>query len=135
MSSKYVRDEFRASWPVRVPSIPLYETINTDPDHDTMPESWSTVEFVAYNEEPASLGTPSCRRETGIITVVLSTRSGTWDTILNDMAETVRNAYRHWEVSNLRVTQVDPPLATDGFSDGMEYIMDIDIAYTYDQFI
>jgi len=135
MSSKYVRDEFRSSWSIKVPSIPFHETVNDDPDHSNMPDLWATAEFVAFNETPVGLGNPSCRRESGTIIVVLSSKSGEGDSNLNDAAETVRTAYRHWEVTNLRVTQIDPPLGDDGFSVGMWYIMSIDISYDYDRYI
>lgn len=135
MSSKYVRDEFRESWPALVPTIPLFDTINEDPDHTTMPDLWATEEYVAFNEDPMSLGQPSCRRESGTISVVISSRSGGGDSDLNDAAETIRDAYRYWSVTDLRVTQIDPPLASDGYSDGYWYIMNIDISYEYDRYI
>ena len=135
MSSQYVRDQFRASWPVLVPTIELFDTINDDPDHDAMPELWATVEFVAFNEDPVSLGEPSCRRESGTIIVELSGRSGLGDDALTAAAETVRTAYRYWKVPGLRVTQIDPPLSDNGFSEGRWYIMSIDISYDYDRYI
>ena len=135
MSSKYVRDEFRASWATKVPGITLYETINDDPDHTDMPDLWATVEFVAFNEQPISLGSPSCRRETGTIIVVLAYRSGQGDDELLTAAETIRTAYRHWAVTDLSVTQTDPPLSDAGFSDGMWYTMSIDISYVYNKYI
>ena len=135
MSSKYVRDQFRASWPVLLPTIPLLDTINTDPDHDTMPDLWATVEFVAFNENPVSMGDPSCRREEGTIIVQLSGESGDGDGALLDAATLVQNAYRYWQVTGLRVTQIDPPLSNLGYSDGRWYTMSIDITYDYDQFI
>jgi len=135
MSSKYVREQFRAAWPVLVPTIPLYETLNVDPDHSQMPELWCTVEFYAPNEYAASIGQPSCRRESGTIELTLVVRSGTTDSAMNDAAEVIRDAFRYWSVPELRVTQIDPPVATKGFSDGMWYVAGVDIAYDYDRFI
>jgi len=135
MSSKYVRDEFRDSWSTKVPSIPLHETLNDDPDHSDMEDLWATVEFVAFNEQPISLGSPSCRRETGTIIVVLMSRAGQGDEDLLTAAETVRTAYRHWSETDLNITQIDPPLSDRGFSDGMWYTMSIDISYVYDRYI
>ena len=135
MSSKYVRDEFRDSWTTKVPSIPLYETLNDDPDHIDMPDIWATIEFVAFNESQIALGNPSCRRETGTIIVVLMTRAGQGDSDALTAAETIRTAYRHWAVTDLNITQVDPPLSDSGFSDGMWYTMSIDVSYVYDRFI
>ena len=135
MSSQYVRDKFRQSWYALVPSITLYETINDDPDHDSITGVWATVMFNAFNETPVSLGQPSCRREEGTITVVLSYRAGEGDRVLNAAAESVRNAFRYWDAENITVVQVDPPLASNGFSDGMNYVVDVDITYTYDNYI
>ena len=135
MSSKYVRDEFRDSWDTKVPSIPLYETLNDDPDHDDMPDLWATVEFVAFNEAQVSLGSPSCRRETGTIIIVVSARAGIGDATLLTAAETIRTAYRHWAVTDLNITQIDPPLSDLGYSDGMWYTMSIDVSYVYDRYI
>ena len=135
MSSKFVRDSFNASWATLVPTIPLLDIINNDPEHDTMPDLWASVEFTAFNELPASLGAPSCRREEGTISVVLAARSGTGDGALNDAAELVRDAYRYWKEGDLATTQIDPPLSSSGFSDGYWYLMDIDITYNYDRFI
>lgn len=135
MSSQYVRDAFRSSWTTLVPSVPLHETINSDPDHSDMEDLWSTVEFVAFNETPISLGSPSCRRETGTITVDVAGKSGEGDSAILTAVETIRTAYRHWATGGLRVTQVDPPLPDSGFSNGGYYVMTIDISYTYDLFI
>jgi len=135
MSSKYVRDEFRGSWTTKVPSITLYETINDDPDHTDMPDLWASTEFVAFNENQISLGSPSCRRETGTIIVVLNGRAGKGDADLLTAAETIRTAYRHWAVTDLSVTQIDPPLSDLGYSDGMWYTLSIDISYVYDRYI
>ena len=135
MSSQYVREQFRTSWSTKVPSIPFHETINDDPDHTSMEALWATVEFIAFNESQVSLGSPSCRREEGTIVVVLSARSGVGDGTLNVAAETVRTAYRHWAVTDLKVTQIDPPLSDGGSSDGMFYSVTIDISYVYDRII
>ena len=118
-----------------LPAIPLLETINADPDHDTMPALWATVEFTSFNETAASLGSPSCRRETGTIIVQLSVESGEGDGALMDAATLVQNAYRYWQVTDLRVTQVDPPISDYGFSVGRWYSMSMDIAYDYDRYI
>ena len=131
MSSKAVRDAFRASWSTAVPDIDFYETVNDDPDHSTIPALWATAEFQSYNDEPITLGNPACYRETGIITVVLATTAGIGDDDLLVAAEKVRDAYRHWRSGDIRVVQVDPPL-NEGFSDGNYYIMDVDISYVYD---
>ena len=135
MSSEYVRDQFRDSWATKVPSIPFYETVNDDPDHSVSAALWATAEFVAFNEVQVSLGSPSCRREEGTIIVVLAARSGVGDNTLLAAAETVRTAYRHWAVTDLQVTQIDPPLLDSGFSDGMWYTVSVDISYTYDRII
>ena len=136
MSSKTVRDDFRASWTTLVPSVPFYETINDDPDHTTMPDIWATGEFVAFNEDQVALGNPSCRRETGTIIVVVSGKAGEGDSDLNTAVETIRTAYRHWASSNgVKVTQIDPPLSDDGFSSGRFYTMSVDISYVFDQVI
>ena len=135
MSSLYVRDEFRDSWATQVPSIPLYETLNDDQSHTDMPDIWATVEFVAFNEQQVSLGSPSCRRETGTIIIVLTGRSGQGDSDLNTASETIRTAYRHWAVTDLSVTQIDPPLSDAGYSDGLWYTISIDISYVYDRYI
>jgi len=135
MSSKAVRDKFRASWPILVPSIPMFDVVNDDPDHDIMPDLWVAVEFISFNEEAVSLGRPACRRESGTITIVLSVKSGTSDDAINDAAEVIRDAYRYWKDGSVRSTQIDPPVPADGFSDGLWYIVDIDISYDYDRFI
>lgn len=135
MSSQYVRDEFESSWTTKVPGITLYDTINTNPDHTDMPDLWATVEYVAFNETPISMGSPSCRRESGSIIVVLNGKAGLGDSALNVAAETVRDAYRYWAVTDLKVTQIDPPLSDSGFSDGVYYELSIDIAYDYDRYV
>lgn len=134
MSSKFVRDAFRDSWAGKVPGIPYFDTINTAPNKENMPDLWASAEFQSFNEEPVSMGQPSCRRETGVITVVLSIRSGEGDDAITQAAEMVRDAYRYWRIEGLSVTQVDPPIDTDGFSDGMWFIMDVDINYDFDQY-
>lgn len=135
MSSKTVRDAFRDSWATAVPSVPLHETINDDPDHTSMPDLWATVEFVAFNEDPIALGNPSCRRETGTIIVVVSGKAGEGDSALNTAVDTIRTAYRHWVSDGVKVTQIDPPLSDEGFSSGRFYTMSVDISYVFDQVI
>lgn len=135
MSSEYVRDAFRDSWSTLVPTIPFHDVINIDPDHENMEDLWASAEFLAFNETPVSLGSPSCRRENGTIVVELSGKAGEGDTSLSSAVETVRDAYRHWSSGSLRVTQVDPPLPDSGFSDGGYYVMTVDISYVYDLFI
>lgn len=135
MSSKVVRDEFYDAWLSLVPGIPFHKTINIDPDHSDMEDLWVTAEFVAFNESPISLGNPSCRRETGTITVDVSSKSGEGEDTLNEAIDTIRTAFRHWATAGIRVTQVDPPLPDSGFSNGMYYIMTVDISYTYDLFV
>lgn len=130
-----MREQFRQSWYSKVPGIDLLETINDDPNHDSVSGVWATVSFNAFNETAVSLGNPSCRREEGTISVILANTAGDGDSVLSAAAEQVRDAYRYWSVTGLKVTQVDPPLAPDGFSDGMNYIMDVDITYTYDNYI
>jgi len=135
MSSRHVRQQFRSSWSFKVPGIDLLETINDDPNHDDVSGIWATVSFNAFNETAVSLGSPSCRREEGTIAITLSNTSGDGDNVLSNAAEQVRNAYRYWNTEGIRVTQIDPPLDPDGFSDGMNYIVDIDITYVYDNYI
>lgn len=135
MSSKYVRDEFRSSWVTEVPTIPLYETLNDDPDHSTMPDLWASVEFQAFNEERISFGSPSCWEERGTITISIAVKAGTGDASLLTACETVRDAYRSWEVDNLEIVQVDPPISDSGYSEGLWYYMDVDISYVYENYV
>jgi hypothetical protein len=109
--------------------------VNDDPDHDSIEDLWATAEYVAFNEERISLGSPACWRESGTITIVISGISGDGDAALLVASNNIRNAYRGWDVDKISVIKVDPPQATPSFSDGNWYSMEINLTYDYDYFI
>ncbi len=137
MSSKYVKDQFEASWAAKVPTIPLYQTDNEDPDHEDgtlLSGAWATLEYNDFGEEILSLGSPSCRRENGTISVVLSVESGEGSAALDTAGEVIRLAYRNWAVTDLRIDTADP-LSDGGFSDGNYYTASVDLSYVYDYYL
>lgn len=138
MSSRFVRASFRAAWPLRVPGVPLIETINHDPHPNGLPTVWATVLFAMTTEERVSLGAPACRREIGEILVICICRSGDGDAPAVDAAEAVRGAFLDWTdpTGVLAIVGAAPPADTEyGDSRGRWYAVEVPLGYRYDRVI
>ena len=111
MSSRAVRDDIRASWSVRVPTIPYYDTLNTTPLTNGLPDVWATLLFSGEKGRITIGGSPACYREVGVIAVVLMTRSGKTDAAALAAAETITEAFRGYVGAGgrLQIAEVQPP--------------------------
>lgn len=140
MSSKVVRTWFREQIPLRVPSIPFFETINKEPPTQNLPSLWFTVEFTNPQEQRISLGERACWRETGQVGFVVLGRSGKGDDAVLDAAELIREAFRNsrpvltvapGEPGYLVIDGVEPP-DTDVSESGNWFLASLSCPYTFD---
>lgn len=136
MSSKVVRDAFEAAWLVELPAIPLHDTINEEPDRETLPDNWATVDYIPSSDQRVSLGEQACWRETGTILVVVYALPGLGDTAAITMADQVRAAFRDWQDStiDMEIDQADPPEG-GAASDGRWFAAAVSLTYQYDRLI
>lgn len=138
MSSLIVRQDFEASWLVRMAGsgLTLYGTINEEPDRKDLPASWATVDYESDGDRRVSLGGQGCWRETGIMQVVIFGASGTGEDTVIGFADQVRNAYRDWKdpTINLAILQADPG-ETGKSSSGNLFGAAVNLSYQYDRLI
>ena len=131
MSGLTVRNAFRNAWDALVPGLPLFETINADPNDGTLPDTWATVEFQTDGETRNALGV-SCYRETGTITVAVLVRSGTGDDDAVTWIETIRDACRNWTDQDVKIETADPADEGGGIANGNWFVCETDLLYTFD---
>lgn len=135
MSSKTVRDEFRAAWPVLVPGIPLYETINValDPQAPNLPDLWATLIFNTSGSTPVTMGTNPWMEETGVVSVMLLSLFNTGDDASAQAATSVVEAWTGWQSADGSVWVNTPgaPRAPEEATLGRWSILVVDLDYRY----
>jgi|SRR6185369_710543 len=141
MSSKAVRDWFRAELQARVDDVPYYDTVNTIEKQKGLPELWLTIEFHDATENRTSLGTRACFREFGNVVIIAVGKSGVGDGPVVDLAERVRNAFFGIHVSVpygtgsdvgfLMLDAADPP-NTESTENGNWFLGSVSCSYTFD---
>lgn len=136
MSSGAVRDAFEAGWLVEMPGLDLEQTLNEEPDRKNLSDQWATVDYASFGEERVSLGGIACRRETGVINVVVFIKSGGGDAQAVTLADSVRDAFRDWKdpTGNITINRVDPG-ETGEASNGRWFAASVNLTYTFDQYI
>ena len=137
MTIKAVRDSARAltvdaSWP----AVPFVETINTEPDPDTIDgyALWATLLFEAFDTEPMCVGPlPKNFMESGTITFRILAQSGRGDDAAIDAAALVQAAINGWSwVAGMRPPVVSGPVPLGLDSDGNWIVFDVDVSYQYE---
>ena len=136
MSSGAVRTAFETAWLTLMPTLPLYDTINEEPDRDTLPAEWVTVDYLSFGEERVSLGDTACRRETGTIVPIVFVKAGSAGTQVIVLADAVKDAFRDWKDPTLKIkiTAVSPGENGDS-SDGRWFAASINLTYVYDRYV
>lgn len=136
MSSLVVREAFEAAWQTLMPGLTLYGTINEEPDRETLPDAWATVDYIPSDDPQISLGTQACWRESGFILVVVFALPGQGDTAATALADQVRDAFRSWKASaiDMVIDQATPP-ESGGASDGRWFASSVSLSYQYDRLI
>ena len=130
MSSKAVRDAFEAGWLIAMPGLDL------EADRTTLADQWATADYSSFGEQRVSLGETACRRETGLITVIVFIKAGEGDAQAVTLADSVRDAFRDWKdpTGNITINRVDPGETGEG-SDGRWFAASVNLTYTFDQYI
>ena len=136
MSSLVVRQAFEDSWATIMPTVPLHDTINEEPDRSVLPDQWATVDYIPSDDPQISLGEPACWRERGVILVVVFALPGQGDDAATTMADAVRDGYRYWKDSTgyIKIDQATPP-ESGGASDGRWFAASTSLSYQYDRLI
>lgn len=139
MTSKAVRDDMKAQWPVRVGALSLIDDINLDPkDITELPTEWARFGFAASSDEPVCLGAENARwRETGQINIRIFVKSGSGSGRALTLAEQVKSAWVNYVglAGNFHIVNIAPPLdLSDGESDGEWYSLQLAVAYFCDSF-
>lgn len=136
MSSGVVRDAFELAWATLMPTLDLEATLNEEPDRKTLADQWATVDYAAFGENRVSLGETACRRESGVITVVVFVKCGTGDSNVITLADSVRDAFRDWKdiSGKISITEVSPG-ETGEASDGRWFAASVNLAYNFDNYI
>jgi hypothetical protein len=136
MSSKTVRDTFETAFAALLPTLPLLDTDNDEPDRHSIPAEWATTDYIAYGEERKSLGETACWRETGTITVVVFVKAGTGSDQALVLADSVRTAFRAWKDSTVKLSIVEAvPADTGAASNGRWYAAAVNLNYIFDIYI
>jgi len=136
MSSGVVRTGFELAWVTLMPALVLESTINEEPDRSTLPTQWATVDYSSFGENRVSLGETACRRETGIISVVVFVKAGIGDTNVITLADSVKDAFRACKdaTGKISITEVSP--GEDGeASDGRWFAASVNLFYNFDNYI
>ena len=136
MSSGAVRDAFETAWLTLMPTLPLVDTINDEPDRDTLPDEWVTLDFISPGETRESLGDTACRRERGTIIPIVFVKAGSGSAQAIILADSIKDAFRDWADSTgkISITAVSPGEFGDS-SDGRWMGISINLDYVYDQYI
>lgn len=136
MSSGFVRNAFELSWVTLMPGLDLEATLNEEPDRKTLPVQWATVDYASFGENRVSLGETACRRESGVITVVVFVKCGTGDTNAVTLADSVRDAYRDWKDPSGKVSMIEvSPGETGEASNGRWFAASVNLVYNFDNYI
>lgn len=139
MSSRAVRQWFRAQIPLRVPTVPYRETINSMPDPRNLPDLWVTVEFANASEQRLTLGDRAIFREFGLVNIVVLGKSGKGDDPALQAAELFRTAFTNVKevlavgagTGDLKIDSPEPP-NTDSTESGNWFLASVSCSYTLD---
>jgi len=136
MSSGAVRNAFETDWLTLMPTLDLEATLNEEPDRKLLADQWATVDYSSFGENRVSLGETACRRETGVITVVVFVKAGIGDGQAITLADSVRDAFRDWKYSGaaISITEVAPG-ETGEASNGRWFAASVNLYYTFDNYI
>ena len=136
MSSGAVRTAFETAWPTLLPTLALVDTLNDEPDRNTLPDEWATLDFISTGESRESLSNPACRRERGTIIPIVFVKAGSGSAQAIVLADSIKDAFRDWEdpTQTISITAVSPGETGDS-SDGRWMGVSINLDYVYDQYI
>lgn len=139
MSSRAVRQWFRAQIVARAPTLPYHDTVNKTPAQANLPDLWSTIEFSNAAEQRLTLGASAIFREYGQVTLIVLGLSGRGDDAVVQAAEALRAAFDGVSVQvavgaefgTLRIDAPDPP-NTDATESGNWFLASVSCPYTFD---
>ena len=133
MSSKYVRDAFRAAWAVNVPGVTLVDVHNREPKGMAAP--WAAIEFSSFSDEPESMGGNPCHLQEGEIFIYIYVNSGTGVDELETQSQAVQDAWAGWNDPGGKVKIVSvSPMEEAPVSVGMWYAAIVGLRYEYRYF-
>lgn len=133
MSSKFVRDAFRAAWAANSPGIALVDVHNKEPKGMVAP--WAAIEFSSFSNEPESMGGNPCYLEEGEIFVNLFEDSGAGVVDLEIHAQAIQDGWNKWEdpAGKVKVVSISP-MEEAPASIGMWYAAIVGLRYEYRYF-
>lgn len=139
MSSRAVRQWFRAFLPATVPTVPYVETVNNAPNPKSLPDLWATLEFPNASEQRLTIGTTALFREYGMVNVIVLGLSGRGDDGVMEAAEAYRAALQNVseqvavgiQFGTLRIDAAEPP-NTDATESGNWFLASVSCSYTFD---
>jgi len=136
MSSAVVRTAFRTELAAAFPAVPIYDTLSLRIDNPSLPALWMSTDFIPTNDVPISIGTPSCRRESGLFRTYIVAKAGAGDAAAIAQADAVISHFRRWADSTgqIRVAGNTPPTPQDQ-SDGRWLIVSIDFSFNNSYYI
>lgn len=130
MSSKAVRDAFRAKLVASFPAIPLIETYGLEVDVEALPALWFGIGFVAISEERLTLEeTGAYWQENGIVRVRVASAAGDGEDVAIAQSDAVREAFRYWTQDGIEIDFTLPPGEENPESDGKWIFADVDLQY------
>lgn len=136
MSSKTVRDAFELAFVAAFPALNLQDIDNVEPDRGSLPDQWTTIDYISGGESRVSLGETACRRELGSIIPVIYVKAGAGSDPVIVLVESIRTFFRDWAdpTGKIIITEVSPPDA-GGASDGRWFAASTTLRYNFDQYI
>lgn len=134
MSSEFVRSAIREQWPVLLPTVPLFETINDSPSNlEVEIPIWATLAFDVSSRTNTTMGSRPWIEEDGVVSVMIMSYSGTGDDEITPVADEIVKAWEMWidDTKNLWVQSVDGPRPPDPEAAGDVYRLLVNLNYRY----
>jgi len=118
-----------ASWTA---VAPFFETINKR-EPASLPDLWSSLAFSAHADEAISIGSPTVRREAGVVTVGVFGLAGLGASAVDAAVASLRALAAGWTwPAGMRVLRVGPPIDADPAAALGWHRVELEVAYTFD---
>lgn len=135
MSSEAVRSSIRTAWPLVMPTLPLFETINValDPAAPTLPDVWASLVFNSTGTFAQTMGSRPWLEEQGLASITILSMFGAGDGPGVVAATEAVKAWTGWISPDRSVWVHAPgaPRAPEEATLGRWSILVVDLDYRY----
>lgn len=136
MSSKVVRDSFKAELAAAFPTLPQYDTLAVRVDNTSLPALWATTEFTPISYNAVSIGMPALWREIGTFRCYVLAAAGAGEAAAIAQLDAIIAHFKDWRdaVNQIRVAAALPPAPSE-VSDGRWLVSFTDITFSHDNYV